>query len=67
MRRRKGFMTGKTYAIRGLHLIDGLSGNTGRVFLHGHIHVNFKDDAERTSIIDATRVVNTYGYHIIEI
>lgn len=38
-----------------------------RFFLHGHIHVNFQDDAERTSIIDATRVVNTYGYHIIEI
>ncbi len=38
-----------------------------RFFLHGHIHVNFQDDSDRTSIIDGTRVINTYGYHTIEI
>lgn len=38
-----------------------------RHFLHGHIHAFFKDDTERTTLIDTTRVTNTYGYHVLEI
>jgi len=36
-------------------------------FIHGHIHVNFNDPAERVTIINKTNVVNTYGYHIFDI
>ena len=38
-----------------------------RLFLHGHIHSHFSNDADRASIVDTTRVVNTYGQHIFEI
>ncbi|MDJ0817801.1 MAG: metallophosphoesterase [Desulfobacterales bacterium] len=36
-------------------------------FIHGHIHRHFSDPSERISVVDATKVVNTYGYHILEI
>ena len=36
-------------------------------FIHGHIHRQFTDPAERITVVDATKVVNTYGYHILEI
>jgi len=36
-------------------------------FIHGHIHRHFDDPAERVTEVDATQVVNTYGYHILEI
>lgn len=36
-------------------------------FIHGHIHVNFNDPTERVTIINKTKVVNTYGYHIFDI
>jgi predicted phosphodiesterase len=36
-------------------------------FIHGHIHRNFSDPSERVTLVDATKVVNTYGYHILEI
>ena len=36
-------------------------------FIHGHIHRDFSDPSERVTVVDATRVVNTYGYHILEI
>ena len=38
-----------------------------RFFLHGHIHVQFQNEAERISLIDGTRVINTYGYHVLDI
>lgn len=38
-----------------------------RYFVHGHIHCNFRDASERISLIDSTRVVNTYGYYQFEI
>ncbi|UCD31861.1 MAG: metallophosphoesterase [Desulfobacterales bacterium] len=38
-----------------------------RYFIHGHIHAEFKDPAERTTIISNTKVVNTYGYYLFEI
>lgn len=38
-----------------------------RLLLHGHIHAHFNDDAEREQRFGATRVINCYGYHTIEI
>ena len=36
-------------------------------FLHGHIHAHFEDPAERISVVNTTRVINSCGYHILEI
>jgi Icc-related predicted phosphoesterase/DNA-binding Lrp family transcriptional regulator len=36
-------------------------------FIHGHIHQNFSDAAERITTSDRTRVVNTYGHYLFEI
>jgi Icc-related predicted phosphoesterase len=36
-------------------------------FIHGHIHAEFNDPAERLTIINKTKVVNTYGYYLFEI
>ena len=36
-------------------------------FIHGHIHAEFNDPAERITKINKTKVVNTYGYYLFEI
>ena len=36
-------------------------------FIHGHIHTHFADPTERITVVDATKVVNTYGYNLMEI
>ena len=36
-------------------------------FIHGHIHADFSDPAERITKINKTKIVNTYGYYIFEI
>jgi len=36
-------------------------------FIHGHIHRNFEDDAERVTIVNTTRVINSYGFYVFEI
>jgi Icc-related predicted phosphoesterase len=36
-------------------------------FIHGHIHAHFENAQERMTKIQRTRVVNTYGYHLIEV
>ena len=38
-----------------------------RYFIHGHIHRPEISGEERLTAVGQTRVVNTYGYHIIEI
>ncbi len=38
-----------------------------RYFIHGHIHREFSDSSARVTVINSTRVMNTYGYHVIEI
>lgn len=45
-------------------LIDNYCPN---YFIHGHIHAEFDDPAERITKINKTKVVNTYGYYIFEI
>ncbi len=36
-------------------------------FIHGHIHKEFKDLEERTTVFESTKVINTCGYCIIEV
>ena len=36
-------------------------------FLHGHIHRAFDNPSDRVTLVGNTRVVNTYGYNILEI
>ena len=36
-------------------------------FIHGHIHREFSDPSERITVVDTTKVVNTYGYYLLEI
>ena len=38
-----------------------------KYFIHGHIHKLFTDPRERITAVTQTEVINTYGYHIIEI
>jgi Icc-related predicted phosphoesterase len=38
-----------------------------RYFIHGHIHCLFNDPVERVTIVDKTKVLNTYGYHLFEV
>jgi Icc-related predicted phosphoesterase len=38
-----------------------------RYFIHGHIHAHFDDPCERETIVGRTRVVNAFGYHVLEI
>jgi len=36
-------------------------------FIHGHIHCNFDDPSQRISIVNKTKVINSYGYYLFEI
>jgi Icc-related predicted phosphoesterase len=36
-------------------------------FIHGHIHFNFTDPSERITIVNKTKVINSYGYYLFEI
>jgi len=38
-----------------------------KYFIHGHIHANFTDPSQRITTSHRTKVVNAYGYFIIEI
>lgn len=38
-----------------------------RYFIHGHIHRTFHDPAERMTMVGSTQVINTYGFHLLEI
>lgn len=35
-------------------------------FIHGHIHALFSDPSERVTVIDKTKVVNSYGYYLFD-
>jgi len=35
--------------------------------IHGHIHTLFTNSEQRVTTVNQTRVVNTYGYHLIEV
>ncbi len=36
-------------------------------FIHGHIHRLFKEEDERITLYNTTKVINSYGFHVIEI
>ncbi len=36
-------------------------------FIHGHIHTLFTNDSERLTRVKSTSVINSYGYHVLEI
>jgi Icc-related predicted phosphoesterase len=38
-----------------------------RYFIHGHIHALFENDSERLTRVKSTSVINSYGYHVLEI
>jgi Icc-related predicted phosphoesterase len=38
-----------------------------KYFIHGHIHAHFDKFADRLTIIENTKVINSYGYTILEI
>ncbi len=37
-----------------------------RYFIHGHIHRNFQRDADRIAQVGDTRVINAYGYVVLD-
>lgn len=38
-----------------------------RYFLHGHMHFTYTTNARRITVVKETRVINSYGYYILEI
>lgn len=36
-------------------------------FIHGHIHAHFSDPSARQTLVGHTRVINTFGFHILEL
>lgn len=38
-----------------------------RYFIHGHIHADFKNDAQRMTVFHNTKVINSYGHILLEI
>jgi Icc-related predicted phosphoesterase len=45
-------------------LIDRFS---PRFFIHGHIHADFEDYSQRMTIVNQTKVINSYGHVLFEI
>lgn len=38
-----------------------------RYFIHGHIHADFENDAQRMTVFHNTKVINSYGHVLLEI
>jgi len=38
-----------------------------RYFIHGHIHREFANSDARMTTLNETRIINAYGYHVLEI
>jgi Icc-related predicted phosphoesterase len=38
-----------------------------RYFIHGHIHAHFADPSQRVTLVGNTRVINTFGFHLLEV
>lgn len=36
-------------------------------FFHGHIHRHFENDSDRISQVNTTKVINSYGFYVLEI
>ena len=35
-------------------------------FIHGHIHAHFTEASQRLTVVNHTKVINTYGYHLLD-
>jgi len=46
---------------------DFIKRHKPRFFIHGHMHTFFKNPEDRVSVVDQTKVINSYGYHILQI
>jgi len=44
-------------------LIDKYSPN---YFIHGHIHGSFSEPSQRVTVVNRTKVINSYGYYLLE-
>jgi len=38
-----------------------------RYFIHGHTHALFKNPSERITVVNQTKVINSYGYFVFDI
>jgi Icc-related predicted phosphoesterase len=38
-----------------------------RYFLHGHIHASFSDDAQRSTLLGSTQIINCFGHYRLDI
>ena len=38
-----------------------------QLFIHGHIHRFFENESDRITLVNGTRVLNSYGFYVIEI
>ena len=38
-----------------------------RYFIHGHIHAEFEDNSQRMTVVNQTKVINSYGHVLFEI
>jgi Icc-related predicted phosphoesterase len=36
-------------------------------FIHGHIHAHFTDPSQRITVVNQTKVINSYGYHLFDV
>lgn len=64
----QGIHDGKDLCHQGFACFRGLIRRyRPRLFLHGHIHARFRESSERITLINTTSVINTYGYHILDI
>lgn len=36
-------------------------------FIHGHMHLNDPNKAQRITVVNQTQIINSYGYYIVEI
>ena len=36
-------------------------------FIHGHIHAHFIDPSQRITVVNHTKVINSYGYHLFDV
>jgi Icc-related predicted phosphoesterase len=46
------------------HLIDRYA---PRYFIHGHMHFSYTTQAQRMTVVNETKVINSYGYFLFEI
>ena len=65
---RQGIYTTQKIAAKGFKSFQWLINRyVPKYFIHGHIHAHFDNFNDMITDIDNTKVVNSYGYTILEI